>query len=308
MPAHKVIIDTDPGVDDAMAILFACLHEEIDLLGLTTVFGNVTIDMATRNALALLEVAGLDAPVAEGAAQPLVQPPRPPATDIHGPEGLGDEPRQTPQTRADPRSAARFICDMADRYPGEIALCPVGPLTNLALAMDLDSDICAKVKSVTVMGGSIWEGGNATPHAEANFWQDPHAAEKVLAAPWDITLVGLDVTHRIIGSPDDFAGLADVSPRIGGFLNRVVPFYMRFHDANDGFYGSYMHDPSAVISILHPELFTMEPHPVTVAVEGEEIGRSLITRSGNRPAVNVCAAVDQAAVMNVFRETIARGA
>ncbi len=307
MAAQKIIIDTDPGVDDAMAILFACLHEEIDLIGLTSIFGNVTIDMATRNALALLEVAGQGKPVAQGAAHPLVQPLRPPATDIHGPEGLGDEPRQTPVTKPDPRSAAQFICDMAAEHPGEIVLCPIGPLTNLALAMDLDASICEQIKSVTVMGSSIWEGGNATPHAEANIWQDPHAAEKVLAAPWNITLVGLDVTHGIIGSSEVFADLANSAPRTGGFLNRVVQFYMRFHNANDGFYGCYMHDPSAVISILHPGLFTMEPHPVTVSLEGEEIGKTVIAASGTRPPVNVCTAVDEAAVMNVFRQTIALG-
>lgn len=305
MAPQKIIIDTDPGVDDAMAILFACLHEDIDLLGLTSIFGNVTIDMATRNALALLEHAGHPCPVAEGAGQPLIQPQRPPATDIHGPEGLGDEPRQNPSTTADPRSAAQFICDMVNDYPGEVILCPVGPLTNLVLAMELEPSLCEKVKSVTIMGGSLWEGGNASPYAEANIWQDPHAAEKVFAAPWDITLVGLDVTHKIIGTQDDFSGLAKASPHTGGYLNQVVQFYMRFHDANDGFYGCYMHDPSAVISIIHPELFTTEPHPVTVNVEGERIGETIVTDDSGRRAMNVCASVDEAGVMDVFRNTIA---
>ncbi len=305
MSPQKVIIDTDPGVDDAMAILFACLHHDIELLGLTSIFGNVSIDMATRNALALLELVGNTCPVAEGAAHPLVQPLRPPATDIHGPEGLGDEPRQTPGSTADPRSAAQFICDMANAHPGEVVLCPVGPLTNLAHAMEHDPGVCEKVKSVTVMGGSIREGGNATPYAEANIWQDPHAAEKVFAGSWDITLVGLDVTHKIIGTQDDFAALAKTAPCAGGFLNRVVQFYMRFHDANDGFYGCYMHDPSAVISIIHPEFFTMEPHPVTVALEGERVGETMIAQAGSRQAARVCAMIDEAAVMDVFRKTIA---
>ncbi|MEM8646309.1 MAG: nucleoside hydrolase [Pseudomonadota bacterium] len=305
MAPQKLIIDTDPGVDDAMAILFACAHPELELVGLTSIFGNVTIDVATRNALVLSELAKVNVPVAEGAAGPLVQTPRPVAAEVHGAEGFGHVPPITPAGAPDGRSAAEFICDMVSAHPGEIVLCPIGPLTNLAEALKRDPEIASKVKSVTVMGGSVWAGGNATPHAEANIWQDPHAAEEVFAAPWPITLVGLDVTHDVICTNAQFADLAKAAPTHGGFLNEISQFYFRFHDEVDGFLGCYMHDPSAVISILHPELFTSTQHPVKVVLEGDEAGRTLIAEEGGRPAINVCRKVDADGVKQVFLSTVA---
>ena len=201
---EKVIIDTDPGVDDAMAVLYACLSPSIELLGLTSIFGNVTTEIATRNALALLEIAGADLPVARGSDKPLVQAQREPAWEVHGREGFGDVPAMSPKKGVIEESAAEFICRVVHENPGEVVLCPVGPLTNIALALRLDPSIASEVKGVTVMGGSIDDGGNVTPHAEANIWQDPHAAEEVFAADWPITLVGLDVTHQVVCTPEDF--------------------------------------------------------------------------------------------------------
>lgn len=305
MAPQKLIIDTDPGVDDAMAILFACAHPDLDLLGLTSIFGNVTVDVATRNALVLAELAKADIPVAHGAGKPLEQAPRPVAFEVHGAEGFGHVPPITPAGSPDGRSAAQFICDMVSAHPGEIVLCPIGPLTNLAEALRLDPAIASKVKSVTVMGGSVWAGGNASPHAEANIWQDPHAAETVFAAAWPITLVGLDVTHKVICTNTQFADLAEAAPTMGGFLNEISQFYFKFHDKVDGFYGCYMHDPSAVISILHPELFTTQRHPVKVVLGGEQAGQTVISEEPGRPAINVCSNVDAEQVKQVFLSTLA---
>lgn len=305
MAPQKLIIDTDPGVDDAMAILFACSHPDLELVGLTSIFGNVTIDVATRNALVLTELAGANVPVAEGAGTPLVQTPRPVAAEVHGAEGFGHVPAITPDGTPHGQTAAEFICDTVMAHPGEIVLCPIGPLTNLAAALDLNPQIAGKVKSVTIMGGSVWAGGNATPHAEANIWQDPHAAETVLAAPWPVTLVGLDVTHKVICTNTQFSDLAKSAPKHGGFLNDISQFYFKFHDEVDGFYGCYMHDPSAVISILHPELFTTTDHPVKVEVGGEQAGRTVICEDPGRPQIKVCREVDADRVKQVFLSTIA---
>lgn len=305
MASQKLIIDTDPGVDDAMAILFACSHPDLELVGLTSIFGNVTIDVATRNALVLAELTGAIVPVAQGAAGPLEQTPRPVAAEVHGAEGFGHMPPITPVGTPDDRGAAQFICDMVLAHPGEIVLCPIGPLTNLAAALDLNPDIAAKVKSVTIMGGSLWAGGNASPHAEANIWQDPHAAEMVLAAPWPITLVGLDVTHKVICTNTQFADLAKAAPKHGGFLNEISQFYFKFHNEVDGFYGCYMHDPSAVISILHPELFTTADHPVKVELGGEQAGRTFISEEAGRPQIKVCREVDAEGVKHIFLSTLA---
>ncbi len=307
MTRTKVIIDTDPGVDDAMAVLYACLDPRIELVGLTSIFGNVTTDIATRNALVLLELAGVDLPVARGAETPMVQEPKEVSWEVHGREGFGDVPPITPKSNPVAETAAEFICRMVNENPGEIVLCPVGPLTNFALALELDPGIASKVKGVTVMGGSLDEGGNVTPHAEANIYQDPHAADLVFAADWNITMIGLDVTHQVICSPNHFAQLALDAPKLGGFLNEAAQFYFQFHRKVDGIDGCHMHDPTAVISIVDPELFSIDETPLQVILDGEELGKTIRSENGNRPNVSVAMGIDVDAVRNRFLETIKTG-
>lgn len=307
MAAQKLIIDTDPGIDDAMAILFACLHEDLDLVGLTSIFGNVTTDIATRNALALVEMAGAEIPVARGAEKPLVQAARPVAAEVHGVEGFGDVPPFAPAARADQRTAARFICDTVAANPGEVVLCPIGPLTNLALALEHDPTIVDKVKSVTVMGGAMVSGGNVTEHAEANIWQDPHAARAVFSAPWEVTMVGLDVTEKVMCTDEHFTDLAERAPKLGGFLDRAARFYFDFHLRHDGFYGCHMHDPTAVISILRPDLFRTERQRVDVIADGAEAGKTVTTADESAPHTHICVAVDEDAVRSQFLSTLGAG-
>lgn len=304
MNREKIIIDTDPGVDDAMAILYAVCQPEIDLVGLTTIFGNVTTDVATRNALALMEMCGLDIPVARGADKPVKTAPKEVAWEVHGHEGFGDVPPMSPKTKPLDMPAHEFLCDRVNRSPGEITLCPVGPLTNLALALDHDPSIVEKVKGVTVMGGSLDEGGNVTPHAEANIWQDPEAAQKVFAAPWPVTLIGLDVTHRVVCSPSDFATLAKKSPKLGGFLNEAAQFYFQFHRKVDGLEGCHMHDPTAVISIIRPDWFSIDASPLDVILQGEKVGATIRSKDGSLPPVKVAMGIQSETVKNHFLETI----
>lgn len=302
--SHKIIIDTDPGVDDAMAILYAFLDPQIELVGLTSIFGNVTTDIATRNALRLVELAGKSVPVAAGAQKPLAIPQREPAWEVHGREGFGTIPAETPKGEAIAETAAEFICEMAHKYPGELVLCPVGPLTNIALALQLDPTIRDKVKSVTVMGGSLDEGGNVTEWAEANIWQDPHAAEIVFSADWDVTMVGLDVTHQIVCRPKEFATLAKDAPTLGGFLNEAAQFYFEFHRTENGIDGCHMHDPSAVISIVRPALFTVDEVPIGVILDGEKTGQTIRSENPGRKTVRVCRHVDADAVKLRFLDVI----
>ena len=297
---QKILIDTDPGIDDAMAIHLAFAHPGLEVVGLTSVFGNVHVDKATRNALRLVEMAGATCPVAEGAAAPLVQPLQPPAYFVHGPEGFGDIPAETPAGAPDPRDAARFIVDTVNAHPGEVKLCPVGPLTNIALALRLDPSITRKVRRVVIMGGAVECPGNVTPHAEANIWNDPHAAAEVFAADWPMTLVGLDVTEQSRCTPADFAGLAGQSPLIGGFLNRAVPFYFEWHRKKEVLDGCFLHDPSAVLAVADPGLFTTRDVPIRVVTGGEEIGRPAPDADcGHRP-VQVCLGVDSERVRESF--------
>ncbi len=307
MSKHKIIIDTDPGVDDAMAILYACLDPEVELVGLTSIFGNVTIDVATRNALALLELAEVEVPVSQGASKPLVQEAKEVAWEVHGREGFGDVPPFTPASSPDPRAAHQFICDMVNENPGEIVLCPVGPLTNIAMALQHDPSIATKVKSVTVMGGSLDEGGNVTTHAEANIWQDPHAAEIVFSADWPVTMIGLDVTHQVVCKPEEFALLPKDSPKLGGFLNDAAQFYFDFHARVDGLHGCHMHDPAAVISIVKPQYFKTEATGLDAILDGEEVGMTIRSKNSTKPLVNVAMEIDTEAVKRHFLDMIKTG-
>ncbi|MEM9062157.1 MAG: nucleoside hydrolase [Pseudomonadota bacterium] len=299
----KIIIDTDPGIDDAMAIQLAFAHPELEVVGLTSIFGNVHVPIATRNALALAEMAGSDCPVAEGADVPLVQPQRPPGYYVHGDDGFGNSGVIEPKGKKDPRSAARFIVDTVNAHPGEITLCPIGPLTNIALALRLDPSIASKVAGVTIMGGAVEAPGNVTEFAEANIWHDPHAAAEVFKAEWPMTLIGLDVTEIVRCTPGDFSALEAASPKIGGFLNRAVQFYFEWHRtkphyAHGAFEGCFMHDPSAVLAITKPEFFTYRETPISIATDGERVAKTAPAPYG--PAVKVALQVDKDAVREAF--------
>ena len=297
---QQVLIDTDPGIDDAMAIHFAFAHPGIEVLGLSSIFGNVRLPTATRNALRLVEMAGARVPVAAGAAVPLVRPPAPPGHAIHGEAGFGTVPAREPAGRPDARDAARFLVDEVTARPGEVILCPIGPLTNLARALRLDPGLVDRVAGVVVMGGAVHCPGNVSPWAEANIWHDPHAAAEVFAASWPVTLVGLDVTERVRCSPADLDRLAGAAPRIGGFLSAAADFYFDWHRRRDGFDGCYLHDPAALLAAVEPEWFRVEEAPIRVETEGAEAGRTRIDRAASTPPVRICTGVDAQAARERF--------
>ena len=299
----KLVIDTDPGVDDAMAITFAALHPDIELLGLTTVFGNVTASQGTHNALYLSERLGLDIPVAEGANVPRVLPPFEPSAHVHGPEGFGDLKVPAPKGKAIAETAAEFLCRVARENPGQIVLCPVGPMTNVADAIDLDPDFAKNLKSIVFMGGTLDRQGNVTPFAEANTWHDPHALDVVLQRGANITMVGLDVTMKLILMAEDFTKMAEINSVHGGFLRDISHFYLKFYKTV-GEAGCGFHDPMTIIAALRPELFKTESTPLGVVLDGEEIGRTY--RTEGRPAVNVCVDLDVERVKAEFMEALAR--
>ena len=304
--ALKLIIDTDPGIDDAMAILYAIAAPEIDLLGLTTVFGNVTTPKATRNALYLLEQAGIEIPVAEGLHRPRIGPPFPPTSAVHGAEGFGTLAVPTPQRRALVETAPEYLVRMARAHQGELLLCPIGPLTNIAAAMELDPSFCSNLKGMVVMGGSLRAGGNITPAAEANFYHDPHAADFVLRYGCNMTLVGLDVTNRVICPRSFFARLASESPKMGGLLHDMAEFYIDFYETVGKFAGCGMHDPSALVACIAPELFTTEPHALRVTLSGDRSGEMITVANSTAQPVNVCTDVQAEAVKQNFFKNVAK--
>ena len=283
MTVQKIIIDTDPGIDDAMAIHYAFADPRLEVLGLTTVFGNVYVEQATRNALFLAEQASYPAVVAEGAERPLAMVMNPPSHYVHGDEGFGHMPAVRPSRTPDPRPAHIYLSETCRAHSGEVILCPVGPLTNIARLLDYDPDIVPHVKKLVIMGGAVACKGNVTPFAEANIWNDPHAADQVFAAGWDIDLIGLDITQKIRCTAAHFSTLAETSPEIGGFLSEITGFYIDFYHGVVGEHVCLMHDPTALVAITNPELIGFEEMPLEVITEGERIGQTIKSPSPRHP-------------------------
>lgn len=289
---QKIIIDTDPGIDDAMAIHMAFADPRLEVVGLTTIFGNVNVEQATRNALWLAEQAHYSLDVAKGAARPLVQAPNQPSYYVHGDEGFGDLPAQSPKGAAHALDGADYIIQTCRANPGEISLCPVGPLTNIAIALQRDPELVTYVKSVVIMGGAGFVPGNVTAYAEANIWNDPHAADKVFGADWEVVMIGLDVTTQVMCYPHEYQAIADNSDAIGGFINDISVFYARFYATIYEETVCVLHDPCAVIAITDPDLFEYRTVPVHVICEGEAIGQTLPDKSLPRRGAKIAIGVD----------------
>lgn len=310
---HKIILDTDPGIDDAMAIFTAAAHPDIELLGLTTTFGNVSVAQATTNALALVEMLGQEIPVCQGVATPWFRSLAPFPVQVHGDDGLGNIALATPQRRAERQTAAEFIVDQVNRYPGEITLVAIGPLGNLATALHLDPDLPAKVRQVVIMGGVIAADGNVSPVAEANILSDPHAADRVMAASWNLVMVGLDVTHQIELPRTLFDRIAVNNPRVGAFLHQAADYYIDFYSKVRGIDGCYAHDISALAYLVAPHWFETVSGPVCVATDGVAVGQTIMSRYGipypldywqNRPEQQACMAVDSDRVVDFFLQAL----
>jgi len=301
----KLIIDTDPGVDDAMAIFYAALVPEIELLGLTCIFGNVPVETATRNALHLLEMAGLELPVAKGADKALARSFNPPSCDVHGVEGFGHIPAQSPIGAAVEETAPEFLCRMAREHKGELVICPIGPITNIADAIQLDPDFVSNVKKIVFMGGAAFRPGNVTAFAEANTFNDPHALNVVINSGADCLMVGLDVTMSVLLKEHDFAALAESSPKLGGFLEQASKFYLNFYREVPKIDGCGLHDPMAVIACTHPEMFEIERHPIQVVELGEAIGQTVVTTDPDSQKIGICVGGDIEAVKQRFLSAFA---
>ncbi|MDR6390755.1 nucleoside hydrolase [Paraburkholderia phenoliruptrix] len=317
MSKHKLIYDTDPGVDDAMALVFQALHPDIELLGLTSVFGNATIETTTHNARFLAGRFAPGVPVARGAVAPLRRAAPEPLAWIHGDNGLGNITLgDSPAAPLDARPAHRFIIDTVRAHPGEVSLLAVGPLTNLALALADDPQIAPLVKQVVVMGGAFGTDGvlgNVTPAAEANVLGDPDAADIVFGAAWPVVIVGLDVTQRTIMSRDYLASIRDRGGRAGQFVWDVSRHYEAFHQESAQLKGIYVHDSSAVAYVLAPHLYTTRSGPVRVLTEGIAVGQTLQKPStmpvpapawDGRPACKVCVGADVPGMLALYEQTL----
>ena len=281
----KIILDCDPGHDDAVAMLLAWGSPDIELVGVTTVVGNQTLDKVTRNALSVARVAGIvGVPFAAGSARPLVREIET-AGEIHGDSGLDGPVLPEPTIRLDPRPAAQFIVDtIMAAEPGEITLVPTGGLTNIAIAARLEPRIIPRVKQVVLMGGGVHE-GNWSAVAEFNIVIDPEAAAIVFGAGWPVTMVGLDVTHRAVATPEVRAAIAAVGTGPARFVGELMDFFEAAYRDAQGFEHPPVHDPVAVAYVIDPTLMRTVTAPIAIETRGEHtLGMTVVDLRGPAPA------------------------
>lgn len=304
----KIILDCDPGHDDAIALLLACASPELELLGVTTTYGNVDLARTTRNALAVLGLIGADVAVYPGAERPLLRP-RLSAEAVHGASGLEGPALPRPTREPEKMHAARFIIEQVLASPGEVTLVPTGPLTNLALALRLEPRLAPAIKSIVLMGGAVGP-GNWTPSAEFNILCDPHAARIVFAAAVPLTMFGLDLTHQTVATPARVARFRALNSRVGDFTADLLDFFRRHHEARYGWDGAPIHDPCTVAYLLRPELFTArECHVEVETREGPTCGRTVCDVwgvTGKAPNVTLPLEVDVEGLYDLLVERIAR--
>lgn len=265
---RKIILDCDPGHDDAIALLLAHGNPEIDLLAVTTVHGNQTLEKVTRNALAVATVAGITGvPFAAGATRPLVRVAEV-AESIHGDSGLDGPVLPDPEIAADPRHAVDLIIDtIMSHEPGEVTLVPTGALTNIALAVRKEPRIAQRVREVVLMGGS-YHGGNWSATAEFNIVIDPEAAHIVFNEPWKVTMVGLDLTHQALATPDVVERIAGIGTKPAQFVVELLEFFGTTYLEAQGFEHPPVHDPCAVALVIDPSVMEVVRVPLDIELTG----------------------------------------
>ncbi len=300
-----VVLDCDPGHDDAIALLLALASPEVQVVGVTTTYGNQTLEKTTANALRLLELVGrTDVQVAAGADRPLTRD-LVVAAHVHGESGLDGPALPPPVIEAVPTDATTFLAACVRGAGTDVTLVPTGPLTNIARYLDAHG--AAGIARIVLMGGSIAE-GNVTPAAEFNIWCDPEAARIVFSSGLDVTMAGLDVTHRAILGPGIEERLRAVG-RIGTFVAELNAFFSQYHRATYGWDGAPIHDAVAVAHVVKPDLLETRHCNVEIELESELCrGRTVVDRwqrTDRAPNTHVGVDLDTEAFFDLLVERIA---
>tara|TARA_B110000093_G_scaffold173143_1_gene204919 strand:+ start:612 stop:1577 length:966 start_codon:yes stop_codon:yes gene_type:complete len=314
----SAIFDTDIGIDDAMALLFAHYAADISLRAITTKYGNASIEDTTRNALLVKEMFGLDAPVYRGASKPIsIRLGEGYPSHVHGKNGLGDIQFDKPRLQAETWTAAQALVEISKEAGQKISIIAVGGLTNIAAAIALDSTFPSRVGELIVMGGAFGYNqhhGNVSPVAEANIASDPIAADIVFSSDIPTTIVGLDVTQEVTMDSLFIQSLADNAGQAGQFIKETNKHYFDFYHTINGKHECPLHDSCAVAYLLNPDLFTTIQQPVRVVTEGVDLGqtvhgndlRAYVTDTWNNGAdCTICTQVNAPAVLALYQSTLA---
>lgn len=274
---RRIVLDTDPGIDDSLTILLAVTSPEVELAGVSVTGGNCTLEDGVRNALGVLEIAGRsDIPVHAGCPFPLMRPPFT-APETHGDAGLGYARLPEPHTRPSREHAVDMIIREIMDHPGDVTLVAVAPLTNVALALRKEPRIARNVREVIIMGGAVRADGNTTPLAEFNFFVDPHAAHIVLHSGMPMTLLPWDITKDVLLTQTHIDRLLATPSPVSRFIADATRFYIEFHEACFGFSGCSVNDPIALALAFRPELATTEAVRVEIEYASElTIGKTVI--------------------------------
>jgi inosine-uridine nucleoside N-ribohydrolase len=309
---RRVIFDTDPGVDDAMALFFLLRSPELTLDAVTTVYGNVDVEQTTRNALILLDVAGRpDIPVAAGVGSPLMRPRHLSGAAVHGDNGLGGAELPSPSRGAVPQRAAELIVERVMAAPGEITIIAVGPLTNIALATCLEPRIVQNVHELIIMGGAVTVPGNVTPLAEANIHNDAESAAIVFGAGYKMALVGLDVTLHALITPAQVDTLRDRGGRMGQFTHAISSHYAQHYIRRSGLPGFPMHDSAAILYAIDPRYFTTERWYLEVETHSPRAYGMVMAdrrgRWGEAPNADIPITIDNDRFLDLYMERLTTG-
>lgn len=265
----KIILDSDPGHDDAVAMLLAYANPNIELLGVTTVAGNQTLEKVTYNALAVAEMIGMDdVPIFKGSAQPLVRDIEV-AEEIHGETGLEGVELPEPSQKVSDKHAVDFIIEMImDNEPNTVTLVPTGSLTNIALAVKKEPKIVNRVKEIVLMGGG-YHTGNWSPVAEFNIIVDPEAAHIVFNQGWKLTMVGLDLTHQALATDEVFQSIKNIDTKTSKFFVDLLEFFKKAYKENQDFDSPPVHDPCTVAYLIDPSIVTTQKAPIDIELNGK---------------------------------------
>lgn len=302
---RKIILDCDPGHDDAIAILLAALNPKIDLIAITTVAGNVEVDKTTKNALQVCELAGIkDVPVAKGSNQPIVRQ-RETAPAIHGDSGMEGPILEKPSLEIVEEHAVNLIIQRLLKSDGDITLVPTGPLTNIALAIRQEPAILPKIKEIVLMGGGSF--GNWTPAAEFNIYADAEAAKIVFESGVPITMMGLDVTHKALATQEVLNKINAINNSVSKFVSELLVYFRNTYRNVFKFEDPPVHDVCCIAYLIDPEIFQYRKLHVDVETKGElTYGMTLIDFHGvtkKEPNVNVALELDNRKFWDLIYQT-----